>query len=87
MFESIQILGFLQNFWNSVPNSRSDIRQGVLFGTGFSKRMAELKVTISRAYSYSFIRSGNFIHIGWAFVLNKFEHCRGDTLFETLIYW
>ena len=87
MFESIKIFGFLQNFLNSVPNRRSNIRQAVLFGTGFSKRMVLLKVIISHVYSYIFSQSENFIHIGWAFVLNKFEYCRGDTLFEPLIYW
>ena len=39
MFESIQVSGFLKNFWSSVPNSRSNVRQSLLSGTGFSKRM------------------------------------------------
>ena len=87
MLESIQISGFLNNFWNSVPNSRSNIRQTLLSGTGFSKRMVQLKKIISRVYSHIFSWSENFIHIGWALVLNKFEYWGCDTLFEPLIYW
>ena len=87
MFESIQISGFLNNFWNSVKNSRSNTRQTLLSGTGFSKRIVQLKKTIARVYSHIFSRSKNFIHIDWAFVLNKFEYCRRDTLLEPLIYW
>ena len=39
MFESIQFSGFPQNFRNFVPNNRSNIRQVILSGTGFSKSM------------------------------------------------
>ena len=87
VFGSIQISVFLNNFWNSVPNSRSNIRQTLLSGTGFLERMVQLKKTILRAYSHIFRWSENFIHMGWAFVLNKFEYCRRDTLLEPLIYW
>ena len=79
MFESIQISGFLNNFWH--------IRQTFLSGTGFSKRMVQLKKTISRVYSHIQSRPENFIHIAWAFVLNKFGYCRRDILLEPLIYW
>ena len=53
----------------------------------FSLHDCASKITISRVYSYIFSPSENFIHIGLAFVLNKFEYYRSDTLFETLIYW
>ena len=39
MFESTQILGFLKNFCNSIPNSRLNVRQAVLVRCFFSKRM------------------------------------------------
>ena len=87
MFESIQISGFLKHFWNSVPNSKSNIRQTLLSGIGFSKRMVQLKKTFSCIYSHIFSWSENVIHIGWAFVLNKFEYCSGDKFYESLIYW
>ena len=80
MFESVQIFGFPQIFWNSVPKSRSNIKQTVLSGTVFRKGWLNL------TYSYILSRSENFILIGSAFVLNKFEYCRGDTLFEPVIY-
>ena len=35
MFESIQISGFVKKFWISVRNSRSNIIQTLLSGTGF----------------------------------------------------
>ena len=35
--------------------------------------MLQLKVTISRIYSYIFSWSENFVHIGWAFILSKLE--------------
>ena len=60
---SIQNFDF-QNFWNSVPNSRSNARQVILSGTGFSKMMVWIKVSSSRIYSYILSRSENFIHIG-----------------------
>ena len=68
MFERTQIFWFSSKF----------LRQAVLSGIGFSKR--RLKVTISCVYSYIFSGSENFIHIGWAFDLNKFEYCGGDTV-------
>ena len=67
VFGSIQISVFLNNFWNSVPNSRSNIRQTLLSGTGFLKMMVQLKKTISRVYSHVSSRSENFIRIGWAY--------------------
>ena len=85
-FESIQISGFLKNFWNFILNSNSNIRQTFLSGTGFLKRMVWFKKTHSRVCSHIFSPSKNFIHICWAFVLNKFEDCRGDTLCESVIY-
>ena len=79
MFESIRILDFLLNFWNTVPNSRSNIRQAVLCGPGFSKRISLLKVTISRANSYNFSGSENLISARNFFLTNlntvEVTHC------------
>ena len=68
MFESIEIFCFVKKFWNSVPYSRSYIRQTTLSGTGFSKRMAQREVTISHIYSYVFCLSENVIYIGWPLI-------------------
>ena len=81
-FQSTQISGFLkisENFWNSVPNSRSKIRQTLLSGTGFSKNKVYLKKNISRFNFHIFSRPEKFIRIDWTFVLNNFEYCRRDT--------
>ena len=41
MFEGIKMFDFLQNFWNSVPNRGSNIKQAVFSGNGFSKKMVD----------------------------------------------
>ena len=74
MFESTQIFCFLQNFSNSVPNGKSNIRQAALSELVFPKGWLNLMGTISRVYSYIFSQSENFTHIGWAFTLNIFEY-------------